>query len=229
MADIPVPTHVAIPRRDGRVAVMLHRSMAVISDDKIEIKSARGAIIVPIVGLLTVAAGAAILARGGEWVPFWGLAIVLFYCLIAFPASIMSLVSAIVGADVIVDRAKGSATWQQGYLGMGIGTRELVPFHKIDYLEVLVEGEEHDRWHDNQDDLRQFSLWLVKKSGKRLKLSQVPVAAGDQYDGIDRTLALANAVAAITGAEVRLPEGWELVEIDTDTGEELGEPGRVTE
>lgn len=195
--------------------------MAVISDDTIEIKSARGAIIIPILGFITVAIGAAFLARGGAALPFWALAIVLFYCLLAFPISVMSLVSAIVGADVIIDRTKNSATWQQGYLGMGIGTRELVPFQKIDYLEVTIEGDKPDRWRDNTDDLRQFALWLVKKSGKRLHLSQVPVAAGDQYDGMDRTLAIANAVAALTGAEVRLPEGWELVEIDTETGEEL--------
>ncbi len=224
MAEISVPAHVAIPRRDGRVAVLLHRSMAVIGDDKIEIKAARGTILIPIIGLTTVAIGALLLARGGAVLPFWSLALVLFYCLLAFPISIMSLVSAFVGADVIVDRTKGSATWQQGYLGMGIGTRELVPFHKIDYLEVTVEGDEPDRWHDLPDDLRQFALWLIKKSGKRLKLCQVPVAAGDQYDGMDRTLALANAVSALTGGtEIRLPEGWELVEIDVATGEEIGD------
>ncbi len=221
MAEVPVPSHVAIPRRDGRVAVLLHRSMAVISDDKIEIKAARGTVIIPIIILGTVLVGAGLMAQGWQILPVWALAIILFYCLIAFPVAIMSLISAFIGADVIIDKNKNSATWQQGYLGMGIGTRELVPFQKIAYLEVTIEGDEPIRWHDHTDDLRQFALWLVKKSGKRLKLSQVPVAASDQYDGMDRTLALANAVTALTGAEVHLPEGWELVEIDTDTGEEI--------
>ena len=226
MAEVPVPAHVAIPRRDGRVAVILHRSMAVISDDKIEVKAARGTIVIPIITLITVLIGAALMAEGWQILPVWALAIILFYCLIAFPIAVMSLISAVVGADVIIDKNKNSATWQQGYLGMGIGTRELVPFQKIDYLEVTIEGDEPVRWHDHTDDLRQFALWLVKKSGKRLKLSQVPVAASDQYDGMDRTLALANAVTALTGAEVHLPEGWELVEIDTDTGEEITSPER---
>jgi hypothetical protein len=62
---------------------------------------------------------------------------------------------------------------------------------------------------------------LVKKSGKRLKLAQIPVPASDQGDGMDRTLAIANAVGALTGADVRLPSTWELVEIDTETGEVL--------
>jgi hypothetical protein len=226
MVDMPVPAHVAIPRRDGRVAVILHRSMALIGDDKIEIKAARGTVVLPIIGLATVAIGAALLARGGAVLPFWALALVLLYSLFAFPISVMSLVGAIAGADVIVDRKKNSATWQQGYLGMGIGTRELVPFHKIDYLEVTVEGDEPVRWRENTDDLRQFALWLVKQSGKRLKMSQVPVAVGDQFDGMDRTLALAQSVAALTGAEIRLPEGWELVQINTDTGEPVEAKGQ---
>lgn len=221
MADIPVPSHVSIPRRDGRVSILLHRSMAVIGPDKIEIKSARGALMLPAFGLATTLVAAAIVAKGGSALPFWGLAIALFYCLIAFPIAMMSLVSAIAGADVVIDRRKNSATWQQGYLGMGIGTKELVPFQKIDSLEVVIEGEAPDRWHDQPDDLRQFSLWLIKKSGKRLRLAQVPVSAGDQFDGMDRTLALANAVAGLTGASVRLPEGWQLVTIDDETGEEL--------
>ena len=228
VAEIPVPTHVAIPRRDGRVAVLLHRSMALISDDKIEIKSARGALLLPLLMLATVGVAVYYMAYGSA-LPFWLLAILLFYCLLMFPVAIMGIIGAVVGADVIIDRSKNSATWQQGYLGMGIGTKELVPFQKIDYLEVTIEGDQPDRWHEHTDDLRQFALWLIKKSGKRLPLAQVPVAARDQNDGMDRTLALANAVSALTGAEVRIPEDWELVEIDTDTGEEVEPAGDVDE
>jgi hypothetical protein len=65
---------------------------------------------------------------------------------------------------------------------------------------------------------------LVKKSGKRLTLAQVPVPAYGQADGMDRTLAVGQAVARLTGTKVALPEGWELVEIDTQTGERLGSP-----
>ena len=56
----------------------------------------------------------------------------------------------------------------------------------------------------------------MKESGKRLTLTQVPVPAGDQTDGMDRTLAVATAVSNLTGAEVRLPEGWELVELSEE-------------
>ena len=110
------------------------------------------------------------------------------------------------------------ATWH------GIGTKELVPFSKIDRFEVTVEGDEPDRWHEQSDDLRQFALVLVKHSGKRLTLAQVPVPAYGQADGMDRTLAVGQAAAKLVGSRVTIPEGWEMIEIDTQTGEPVEAP-----
>ena len=218
-----LPGHVLIQRRDGRREVLLHRSMALISDDKVEIKSARGMVILPALGLLLAAGAVALMAVEGFGLPLWTLIVLLLTCLILVPFSVMGLISALVGADVIVDRAKGSVTWQQGYLGMGIGTKELVPFGKIGYLEVTIEGDQPDRWGGQADALRQFALVLVKRSGKRLTLAQVPVPAYGQADGMDRTLAVGQAIAAIAGTTVRLPEGWELIEIDVTTGQPVPE------
>ena len=215
---IDLPEHVTSRRRDGRREVLLHRSMAVIADDKFEIKSARGTVILPIIGLLLAGSGVTWMARSGSSLPLWALVTMLLVALIIVPFSVISLISSIIGADVVIDAKKGSATWQQGFLGMGIGTKELVPFAKIDHLEVAIEGDQPDRWRGETDALRQFSLTLVKKSGKRLTLAQLPVPAYGQADGMDRTLAVGNAVAQLTGSTVTLPEGWELVEIDTRTG-----------
>jgi hypothetical protein len=219
-----VPEHIRIQRRDGRQEVLLHRSMAVIGPEKIEIKAARGTIILPIAGVLIAVGIGWFIAERGFTLPLWALVSLLLLCMVLVPFSVMSLISAVVGADVIVDARKNSATWQQGYLGMGIGTKELVPFEKIDHLEVTVEGAEADRWHDKADDLRQFALVLVKVSGKRLTLAQVPVPAYGQADGMDRTLAVGQAVANLVGSKVTIPEGWELVEIDTATGEAVPQP-----
>jgi hypothetical protein len=156
--------------------------------------------------------------------PLWTLVLLLLFCLFVVPTSAMALISGIAGADIVVDAKKGSATRQQGYLGMGIGTKDLVPFAKVDYIEVTVEGDEADRWHGESDALRQFALWLVKKSGTRIRLAQVPVPAYGQADGMDRTLAAGNAIAALMGVEVRLPAGWELVQIDTTTGDVVEPP-----
>jgi ABC-type transport system involved in cytochrome bd biosynthesis fused ATPase/permease subunit len=214
-----LPGHVVDTRRDGRRTILLHRAMAVISAEKIEIKSARGTVILPFIGIVLAAGAIAGIVLGGSSLPFWLLTLLLVFLLILVPFSVMSLISAIAGADVVVDRKKGSATWQQGYLGMGIGTKELVPFAKIDHFEITIEGGDADRWHEHQDDLRQFALVLVKVSGKRLTIAQVPVPAYGQADGMDRTLAVGNAVATLTGSTVQIPDGWELVEIDTKTGD----------
>jgi len=218
MAEFELPSHVVSERRDGRKEVLLHRAMAVISPEKVEIKAARSTYILPILGLLLVAAGGAWLGESGGRMPFWLMVVILMASLFVAPASVMGLVGSIAGASVVVDQRKGSLTMQQGYLGMGIGTKELVPFHKFDYMEVTLEGHEPDRWKGNTDSIRQFAIVLVKKSGKRLILANVPVSEGNQTDGADRTLAVANAIAAIAGSTVRLPEGWELVEIETETG-----------
>lgn len=216
MVDAALPSHVAARRRDGRYEVLLHRSLALIGADKVEIRSARSTVLLPALGAaLGGAAGALIAIERGD-LPFGLLVALLLFALFAFPISVMALVTAIMGADVVVDGRKRSVTWQQGYLGMGVGTRELAPFEKIDHLAITIEGDAPDRWREETDALRQFALVLVKRSGKRLTLTQVPVPAGDQTDGMDRTLAVANAVAALTGAEVKLPEGWELVELPAD-------------
>ncbi|HQW51744.1 MAG TPA: CoA-binding protein [Tepidiformaceae bacterium] len=221
-----LPEHVVSTRRDGKQEVLLHRAMAVMSDDLIEIKSARGTVILPLVTLALCVGAGWFMAERGHGMPIWVLMTLLLFCLVLVPFSLMSLIGAVVGADVVIDRKKGSATWQQGYLGMGIGTKELVPFGKIDHFEVTVEGDQPDRWQELADDLRQFALVLVKKNGKRLTLAQVPVPAYGQTDGMDRTLAVGQAVSQLTGAPVRLPEGWELVEIDSDTGQPVAENER---
>lgn len=213
-----LPGHVVDERRDGKKTVLLHRSMAVIGDDRIEIKSARSTIVLPLLGLLVSFAVGWLMVDRGPALPFWLLVALLLLLIVLVPVSVMALVGALVGADVVIDARKGSATWQQGYLGMGIGTKELVPFAKIDHLEICIEGDQPDRWHDLPDDLRQFSLVLVKASGRRLTICNVPVPAYGQEDGMDRTLAVGQAIAQLTGARLELPAGWELVEIDVETG-----------
>ncbi len=223
MVDAALPSHVTARRRDGRYEVLLHRSLALIGEERVEIRSARSAVLLPALGvILGAGAGALIAIKAGD-LPFALLVALLAFALISFPISVMALVTAFMGADVVIDARKNSATWQQGYLGMGVGTRELVPFGKIDHLAITIEGDQPDRWREETDALRQFALVLVKQSGKRLTLTQVPVPAGDQTDGMDRTLAVATAIANLTGAEVKLPEGWSLVELAEDEGAAAGE------
>ena len=221
LTGVDLPEHVVSTRRDGRKEVLLHRSMAILSPGKVEITAARSTLILPLIGLALAAVAGSFLAARGTGLPFFVMVLLLLFCLMVVPVSVMGLIGSLVGAQVVVDQAKGSATWQQGALGMGIGAKDVVPFANIDHLEVTVEGDQPDRWKGESDTFRQFQVVLVKTNGRRLALTQVPVPSYDQSDGMDRTLAVANAVSAITGARIELPEGWHLVEIDTDTGEEV--------
>ncbi len=224
VADVPLPSHVVIPRRDGRRQVLLHRSVAVIGNGKVEIRSARGTVVLPLFGLGLAAGSGYLMATTGGALPLWALVAMLLGMLFLVPLSVMSLVNSVVGADVIIDAAKNSATWQQGYLGMGVGTKELVPFEKVDHLEITVEGAEAVRWQELPDDLRQFTLTLVKTNGRRLTLAHTPVPARGQIDGMDRTLAVAQAIAALAGTTIHIPEGWDLVEVDAETGDPVAPP-----
>lgn len=219
MAELPA--HVVTRRRDGSREILLHRSMAIVSEGKVAIRRARSTVLLPVVVLAVAVAAGAVLALRGAGLPFWVLVAMLAFCVIAVPVAVMSLISSVAGAEVIADARKGTITWQQGYLGMGLGTRELVPFDRVEHLEVTLEGEQPDRWRGESDALRQFALVLVKKSGKRLTLAEVPVAANGQADGMDRTLAAANAIAGVVGTTVVIPAGWALVEIDVATGKEV--------
>jgi len=212
VVELELPDHIVTTRRDGSRVVVLHRSLAVIGAEKVEIRNARSTAGLPLLGLaLVIGAGTWVaLTRGA--LPFWVLVALLFFCLIVAPIAVMGLVSALMGADVVVDGRKGLVTFQQGFLGMGIGTRELVPFGRIDHLEITIEGDEPDRWRDQADSLRQFALVLVKDNERHLTLAQIPVPASTQEDGMDRALATAQAIGAVAGARVDIPEGWELVE-----------------
>src|SRR3989304_1703830 len=54
--------------------------------------------------------------------------------LVLGPFSAMALVHSLLGAYVIIDAKKQSATFQQGVLGLGLGTVELAPFWEIERL-----------------------------------------------------------------------------------------------
>ncbi len=126
--------------------------------------------------------------------------------LILGPLSGMGLVYSLIGAHVVVDAAKQSVAFQQGVLGLGIGTAELVPFWKIERLEVcdLKLGDVEGGGPAPPLDLRAWDVVLVKTSGKELSIGQVLAAnTPDLIDeGFDRALAIAEAVAELVGKKV---------------------------
>src|SRR5581483_1464547 len=87
----------------------------------------------------------------------------------------ITLVYALFGANVVFDRAKQSGAWQQGFLGMGIGTTELVPFWKIAAIEVAESGAGAADAGRATEEFVQWEATLVKASGKRLRIAGMTV------------------------------------------------------
>jgi hypothetical protein len=120
--------------------VELHRRVALVGPEKIVIRPSRRALLQPLIGFLCGAGSFAAIALGLHVLPTFLLLLLLLIAVITIPFAGISLVYSLIGAHVIIDRAKQSATWQQGLSGMGIGTQELVPFWKIAAITVDEAG-----------------------------------------------------------------------------------------
>ena len=191
----------SVPQRQE---VYLHRRIAILRPERIDVRPARGAVIAPLIGFIAGLLSAIVIWFGLPVLPLWLLAILLIVAIIAIPFAGIGTVYALVGAHVVVDRAKQSATWQQGFLGMGVGTTELVPFWKIDRIlieEAGVSGE------DSGQPLEEFAQWriiLVKQSGKRLDIG---VASGPQAlrdEAFGRAWTVGDAIATMAGASLEV-------------------------
>lgn len=202
----PVSTPDPEPIFDGDV--YLHRSVAKIRPEKVEIRPALSAAIAPLFGVL-IGGGAFTLvllgALGGN-LPIWLMAISLMFAVILLPLSGMGLVYSLVGASVVIDARKNSITWQQGLLGMGVGTRELVPFEKIGSLQV-VEVARRDASSEEvpEEAVAQWDLVLVKTSGRELTIATVSSMQGMRDEGLERMTAVASAVSRVTGKPIGAP------------------------
>ena len=210
--DWPVSTQ----RTSGRTAsatpdtgtrtVLLHRRVAVISPDKVEIRPARAALVGPLIGLVFGLACCAIILLGLNTLSLPLLGLLLLVAVILIPFAFLGVVYAIVGAHVVVDRAKGSATWQQGMIGLGIGTEELVPFAKIAAIVVEEAGSAAAAGEGRRvEEVAQWEIVLHKESGKRLIIGQAAMVRSQSREALDRAVTVARAVAQIAGAELRTP------------------------
>jgi hypothetical protein len=118
----------------------------------------------------------------------------------------MGLVYSIVGAAMVVEKKKQSIRFQQGVLGLGLGTIELVPFWKVERIEVedFELGEVALGSARPPLDFRAWDIVLVKKSGKRISIGQTIAANSPDLidEGFDRALDAAEAIAVMVGSEV---------------------------
>ena len=184
----------------ARRELYIDRRVCTITPDRIDVKPARSIIVLPIFTLgLGIACFLAVALSSGAF-PFWLQIFLTLAAVVLVPVSGMGIVYAFAGAHLVVERKKESAVLQQGYLGMGVGTQELVPFWKIDRIRIQEVSPRDGR--SNLEDFAQFEVALIKVSGKAIEVGTVTVLRSHAADGLARARELAEAIAEMAGSRV---------------------------
>lgn len=181
----------------------MHRRTCTVTPGRVDIRPSQGSVAWPLAGLLVGALCFVAIILGVGTLPFLLVILFLLIAVVVVPLSGMGLVYSAVGANVIVDREKQSAVWQQGLLGMGVGTQEVVPFWKID--RITVEETTSERQQGQPQDLAQYDITLVKTNGRQLKVGTVTVPRTLAGDGLARAREVAQAIGDLSERPVQAP------------------------
>ena len=199
--------------RPEKRILYLNRRVAFIEPGRINVRPALAAALFPLVWLLLGIACFVSILLWLDTLPFALVLALLVVAVVSIPLAGIGFVYAVGGANVVFDSAKGSGVWQQGFLGMGVGTTELVPFAKIEQIRIeettrdnLTSVDIRGRRHSERQDVAQFEVVLVKVSGKRLKVGDVVVARSMVREGLADARGLAEAIAEMTGKPLIAPE-----------------------
>ncbi|MCY3559255.1 MAG: hypothetical protein OXH13_11545 [Chloroflexi bacterium] len=187
--------------------VFLHRRVVTITPDRIEVRPPRSAVVVPLVGVALTAGLLALLGTSVDSFPFWLMGILLLFAVVLLPLSGISLVYALLGANIVADRRGQNVSMKQRFLGLGIGTNELIPVWKIREFLVEDEGREIARAGGAlpAEEIAQWQLVLVKKSGTRHVLGTVSTPRQHEEEGLQQIFEVAEAFSALTEAPIRGP------------------------
>ena len=193
--------------------IALQRSYARLTPDEVAVKPARAALVGPLVQLALTALAAWAIGAYINAFPLWVLMALFVFVLISGPTAVLGVVYNVMGSAFVMERRKGTCRFQQGFLGLGLGTRELVPFDRIARIEVGGDFELELGSGDLQDVVR-WEIRLVKDNGRVLPFASVLAARPLAEEALARANTVARATAEMCGAPVvdgRLPD-WALVE-----------------
>ena len=181
--------------------IPLHRATARITPDAIAIKQTRAGLIGPLISLGITVIVVWLLVTFIATLPLFVLFVLLILIILLGPLSVIGLVNNVAGTGFLMERAKQSARWQQGLLGLGIGTYELVPFWRIrrfavitDYDYVLASGIEQD--------VVNWEVILVKDNDRELAVGSVVAARPLAREAGERANELATALGEMSGVPV---------------------------
>lgn len=188
---------------EHRRVIYLDRRTCIIEPDRIDIRPAKEAALVPLLGVLVGLAAFVAIPLFLDALPFALVVVLLLVAIIALPLSGLGLVYAIAGSHITADRTKQSIVWQQGFLGMGVGTQELVPFWKV--AEWVVAETTEERRSDGLEDIAQYEVALLKTSGRRLPVGTATMPRSLRGEALGRARQVAEALATMTEKPLTLP------------------------
>jgi hypothetical protein len=186
------------PKDSGQRQILLNRAVATITPARIEIRPDRVLMVGPLLGVMFGLACAAGIWFGRHDAPTWLLLLLLLGALISLPLAGMSLVYTIAGANIVVDRKKQSIVFQQGVMGLGVGTREVAPFWKVKELQIsdLAEGI-----RGPTEEFAQWQLTLLKESGRTLPLASLTYPREQEEIAYAEIHGLAASIAEMAGGK----------------------------
>ncbi len=192
------------PAHPGKRIVYLNRRVAFIEPNRVNVRPALAAALFPLFGLLLGIGAFVSIVLWLDSLPFVLILVLLVVAVVSIPLAGIGFVYTIAGANVVFERQKQSGIWQQGFLGMGVGTTELVPFWKID--QIRIEELTGERQRGQMQDVAQLEIVVMKVSGKRLAVGDIVVPRSMVRQGLDDVRAVAEAIAEMTGKPLVAPE-----------------------
>lgn len=180
--------------------ISLQRNVAIVSDESIAVRPSRGQFLGPLIELGIAVGSALLIAMFINALPLALLMVLLLISLILGPIAVLGLVYMVIGSNFVMERKKESARWQQGFLGLGIGTVDFVPFSRIKRIEVATDYESELNSGELQD-IAHFEIVMVKDNDKRLTIGTVAAARPLADLGAERANRLATYVAEMAGVD----------------------------
>ncbi len=186
-----------------RREIYLDRRICLITPGRIDVHPARSIIFLPIITLLLGLAAFPVIFFWGDSLSIPIRLLLTLGAIILVPVSGLGIVYSVAGAHLVIDATKQSAVLQQGYLGMGVGTQELVPFWKIDKI-VVQELTPHD-YRGHHEDFVQYEVYILKLSGRQVSVGMITTARTDAEDARARAIEIAEVIADMAGSQVYEP------------------------
>jgi hypothetical protein len=193
------------------ISVPLFKSYAEIADTEVVIRPSKRTLLVPIFQAAIASAAVITLINRLAELPLWISMTLLLVIVIFGPTAVLGTVYGIAGSNFIMEKNKGTSRLQQKYLGLGIGTQEMIPFDRI--KSVVVQGnflEEHAS--GDLQDITEWEVFLIKDNDRKISVCKSSSARILADRSLSRVNMVAKALADMSNSEFKpgvIPE-WAL-------------------